>query len=731
MKMKFLIFMCLLLTVQTGFSQSENKKPKIGLVLSGGGAKGLAHIAVLKLLEELGIQPDYITGTSMGSIIGGLYSIGYTADEIEKIAREMDWNDLLEDKISRRDISIEEKTEDGKYIGEFPLKEGKIALPIGIITGQKLVMRLNELTWAVHHICDFDSLPIPFRCIATDLITGNAVVLKSGYLPHAIRASMSIPSALVPFEIDGNLLVDGGLVRNFPVSDVIEMGADIVIGVDVGAPLYKRAELNSVVEVIDQVSSFKGVESTKRERKLCDILITPDVSGYNASSFDYADTLIVRGKMAAVRSYPALKKLADSLKQIGALRKKKIHSPIDIYSVYINKIKIEGLKKVSREVVLNHLQLKAGDVVSPKILKKAIAQVYGSLFFKRVSYRVKQSREGIVLIVSVIEKTSSVIKFGLNYDSDFESAVLLNGTFRNILGNGSRLLVNLRLSKNPALEINYNLNAQFLSGLYLGVNLLVHQFQSSFLEAKNKFSVNATFNRAEGNFSVQSIVSNSFTMGFRAGIEYRNVKGSLQGDAFKNLDIVASGISACLKYDSYEQAFFPHSGIKFYGEGTYHSRQMVNKSEFDLDDNMWSFFLNYKQHIPFGKKITFAPSMIMGTNSKNLHPSYNYILGAQNAYDKNIFPFSGIHFMKVSAQSLLVLAVELRYEVLKNKYITLVGNFESADNNFLPLFDLGNFHNGYGLRLGLNTYLGPVELEFSKSDLVNGMLVKINIGFTF
>ncbi len=221
-------------------AQEPSKRPKVGLVLSGGGAKGLAHIGVLRAMEKAGLTPDYITGTSMGSIVGGLYAIGYSADEIDSIVSTVDWDELLTNEIPLSDIAIEEKEYYGRYIAELPIEGVKVSLPKGLIEGQKLTELLTRLTRPAHGISDFSKFPIPFACVAANIETGLPEVLNKGFLPEAIRASMSIPTVFTPIEIDDKLLVDGGLVRNFPVQEVLDMGADIVIGVFVSSDLESK-----------------------------------------------------------------------------------------------------------------------------------------------------------------------------------------------------------------------------------------------------------------------------------------------------------------------------------------------------------------------------------------------------------------------------------------------------------------------------------------------------------
>jgi len=451
---KTIVFVLLLIFSSQCFAESEiPERPRVGLVLSGGGARGFAHIGVLKVLEEAGIEIDYITGTSMGSIVGGLYAIGYRADELEELVLEQDWDELLYDKISRRSISIEEKEDKEKFIGSFPISGIKISLPKGLVAGQKVSNLISGLMLSVHHIEDFELLPIPFCCIATNISTGEPVILKDGFLPDAIRASMSIPSAFIPIDINGQLLVDGGLVRNLPVCDVKEMGAEIVIGIDVGSPLYSKQELNTLVEIMNQAISFQSVESTINERKQCDILIVPDINEYNILSFNSADSLIARGERSAREILPQLKTLADSLSSFPEYPKSIPNTRID--SLSIVKIYIQGLRNVSSKLVRGKLQLNEASIITPEELELAINRVYGSGFFERVTYKLEPMDKKYNLFVRVIEKVTNYFRVGLHYDSDLKSAVYLNTTFRNLFTQGSKLSVDLKLSDNLGLTGSY------------------------------------------------------------------------------------------------------------------------------------------------------------------------------------------------------------------------------------------------------------------------------------
>ena len=271
----FMLFLSPIVKAQKTVINKEIKRPKIGLVLSGGGAKGLAHVGVLKVLEELNIHPDYITGVSMGSIVGGLYSIGFTPDSIKKMISVQDWGLVLSNKVGLRQINIEEKHEYGEYIAEFPLKGIVPQMPSGAIKGHELELLFDKLTWTASKDTSFDEFPIPFRCVAVDMLTGDPHVFKSGSLTLAMRASMSIPTIMEPIKYEDMLLVDGGLVNNFPVDVAKDWGADIIIGIDVQDTLRTRKGLKSVINVMAQINNYRTIEDMVKKSKNTDIYIPP------------------------------------------------------------------------------------------------------------------------------------------------------------------------------------------------------------------------------------------------------------------------------------------------------------------------------------------------------------------------------------------------------------------------------------------------------------------------
>ena len=274
---------------------AQDKRPKIGLTLSGGGAKGLAHIGILKALDSAGVQVDYVTGTSMGSIIGALYAVGYSGDDIAKMSMDLDWSTLLSNQLPLNGLIMEEKSEYGRYAIELPFQKGKFKLNTGLLAGQELWIKFSELFFRVYNIKDFDHFTIPFKCIATNAVNGEAVVLDSGEVVRAVRASMAIPTVFSAVEGDDMKLVDGGVVRNFPVSDVKDMGAGYIIGSNVSSGLYKSEKLDNPINILLNTVFFLEAADAKREIPQCNIYIPMPVDEFSTASFSSGKAILDTG----------------------------------------------------------------------------------------------------------------------------------------------------------------------------------------------------------------------------------------------------------------------------------------------------------------------------------------------------------------------------------------------------------------------------------------------------
>ncbi len=706
------------------------KMPKIGLVLSGGGAKGLAHIGVLKVLEEAGVELDFIAGTSMGGIIGGLYAIGHNSGRLKKIALEQDWDELIYDRIPRNSLSIDEKDEDERHVIAFPIRKRKLALPIGLVTGHNLSVLLSRLCWSVHHVENFSDFPIPFLCVATDVETGEAVEFNRGYLPDVFRATMSIPTAFTPARLNGRLLIDGGIVKNLPVSNIRKMGADLVIGVDVGAPLYEKDELNSMARILNQTISFLGVNSTEEQKKICDIVISPDLKEFTMLSFDEAETLISIGEQAARKFLPRLKELAESQKKFREKVFK--HIPLStVESIKISELRIEGLEKVSKSLLLGKLNLKIPCSIKPEDLEKAIDRAYGSKYFESVTYKFIPGSGGVVLILRIVEKSTDFLKLGVHYDGDMKSAVLLNTTFRNVWGQGSKLLFDLKLGDNPSFRGSYFRYTNWKPGIGIGLSMLYNNYEG--FSYKNGVP-DASYDISDfwTNFELKTIFSNSFEMGGGMQHGYFNRKPKVAPQMIEDIKNEFLNFFVFIAADTYNKKYYPEKGIKFYAE----TRVMYDDIKIKGEELSYNSFRRYKislcSALPLYSKLTLLNGITFGIlNGENIHSNNLFYLGGQTACGLNFIPFTGRRFMEVPGKNVFIVTSGFQFEPWKNRYLIIKGNLGNASSALEDLLKTESMISGISLTAAVNTPVGPVEYSLLWGSKKKGAESYVKIGFSF
>ena len=409
----------------SSINEKLKERPRIGLVLSGGGARGAAHVGVLKVLEELRIPIDIVTGTSMGAITGGLYAYGYSPALLEKTLVTTDWKDLFQDSPLRAQRSIRRKADDYNYLIklEAGFKNGALKIPTGLVQGQKLDLLLKSLMPNAPD--NFDELPVPFRAIAEDIESGEAVVMGSGDIVTAMRASMSIPGVFSAVERNGRLLVDGGFANNLPVRLAREMGADILIVVDLGGYQLKRDKLVSPLSILNQNMGFIIQRNTKEqldELTKNDILINPDLTGYSSTDFWRVADMIKQGVTATKLHASKLMHFSMTSNAYQA-RMKMLRSKKKIVQT-INNVVIKNNSKLSSDIIRQYITVQSGEILNIESLERDIQQLYGLNIFERVSYEITHSNNQTILTIHVIEKSwgPNYVRFGLNLESNFKGS---------------------------------------------------------------------------------------------------------------------------------------------------------------------------------------------------------------------------------------------------------------------------------------------------------------------
>jgi NTE family protein len=513
----FLVLMIVPVASFAGESSGPDRshRPKIGVVFGGGGAKGAAHIGVLKVLEEQKIPVDYVAGTSMGAIVGALYASGLSAGELEKVITAIDWKDVFSGDPDRRDIDYRRKREDFEILTKLSvgIKDGKVVFPKGLIKDQKVNVLFEMLMLHTSDINDFDKLPIPYRAIAADLETGEMVVIKGGRLADAARASMSVPGAFPPMELNNRLLIDGGIVRNVPVDIVREMGADIVICIDLDKPLPQRKDIGGSLSVLNQMIDIMMKENVKDQVKTLgpkDVYINPDLGVLGSTDFDKAAEISSLGEKAAREKIDSLKRYSVSESEYAAFTARHHREQMTEVKIASVKVEVEGETKISTEVVTSRLSIKPGDTVNVDKLKQEAGIVYGTGDFERVDLNVKKGQDGYELVVKAKEKSwgPNYLRIGMALESDLEG-----GTGYNILVDYTRRWVN-SLGAEWKTQVNLGNPTSIYSEFYQPLSVKRLFFVSPHVEWKQQ-----PFDVYDGKDRVAQYAVRSYEGGLDLGIQ--------------------------------------------------------------------------------------------------------------------------------------------------------------------------------------------------------------------
>jgi len=714
----------MLVVLCTASLVQAQERPKVGLVLSGGAAKGFAHIGVLKVFEEINMPIDVITGTSMGAVLGGVYASGYSAGELEDIAVTQDWVDLILREVTRRDLAMEYKRWQERYLLTLELKGFGIEAPSGVRSGQEVEELLRRITISTRNVTDFTQLQIPFGCVATDIVTGEAVELRQGDLVEAMRASMAIPSAFTPIEIDNHWLTDGGLVRNLPAQDAKEMGADIIIAVDVADPPKEREDLHSIFDILGQMMALQWKESNLEQYEYCDVVIMPDVGGLSMADFGKAKELIDLGEKAAREHMPRLRALADSLNALspGVPRPERV--VVDTLS--IGAVRIEGLESVSTRVVENEVGLKYPVSITPDVLKERVGRVYSSGYFERVWYRIDPFEENATLELHCIEKRSKLFKIGLRYDSHRKAGLLLNTTFRNIGPNNSTWMLDLELGEETEIQSRYFIHTGLVPTLGLRVIGVAGKQKFDIYENGARVAQYQT-DFAAGEVFLGTVFSPVIQLGVGLRAEYYDSKPETGQQSFPRVNERAFPAIAQVILDTTNETYYPDRGLFL------DWNIEVTSSNALSDASYTRHFIDERAAVPVSSRLSVLQYLYLGTTEAGPAPlpSLFFLGGANTPW--TVFgrssTFLGLKVDERSGRSIQAAMLGLQYNI-SNMYLLLRWNAGNTFDEFVLKFESGRFINGGGLTAGMRLLNGMVEASFATSE-VHSFLGYFTIGSEF
>lgn len=735
---QFFLFASLFFLSQVALGQEktiENTRPKVGLVLSGGGAKGLAHIGVLKVIDSLGIQVDYIGGTSMGAVVGGLYASGYTANQLDSIFSRIDVDALLQDYTPRESKSFYEKRNDEIYALTLPFNNFKLGLPSGLSKGLYNFNLMSKLTQHVSDVRDFDKLPIPFLCIATDVETGEQIVLDEGILAQAIIASGALPTLYSPVEINGRLFIDGGVVNNYPVEELKNRGVDFIIGIDVQDGLKNREQLKDVTAVLAQINNFSMIEKMEGKRNLTNIYIKPDIKGYSVVSFDKGKEIIKKGN----------EKANEFIKELLPLRnidERPVYKVVQNDSIFIRDITFNKLENFTRAYIVGKLKIKRNTKVPIAQIEKGISNLNATQNFSAISYSFEKTQSGERLALQLKEnKNNTFLKFGLHYDDLYKSGVLVNYTHKKLIAKNDVASLDVILGDN----FRYNFDYYIDNGFYwsFGFNSKFNSFNRNIAtDFSNGIvftdlginSINIDFTDITNQAYVQTIFAQKFSFG--AGLEFKYL--NIESETLENTTPIfdkSNYLSAFgyLKYDSFNQKYFPKKGWSFSGD----LKTFLYSSDYT---NEFERFSIAKADVgivfePLRRatiKLQSEGGFAIGERSISF---FDFVLGGYGFVStNNIRPFMGYDFLSLAGDSYVKGTVTLDYEFYKKHHVNFTGNFANLGNRIFEHIEgwlTKPKYTGYGFGYGMESIIGPLEIKHSWSPETKDHYTWFSVGFWF
>jgi NTE family protein len=705
--------------------EAAARRLRIGLVLGGGGARGAAHVGVLKVLEELRIPVDYIAGCSMGSIVGGLYASGMTPAQIEKEILGMDWDDLFVDYPSREERSFRRKRDDDFYV--FKVKpgynNGEVQIPLAYIRGQKFDLTLNRLTLSMSEVKDFDRMPIPYRAVATDIETGKEIVLSSGSLAKSIRASMAVPAAFDPVEIDGRLLVDGGLANNVPVSVARDMGAEVFIVVDVGAGLYKRNKLNNALDITEQLANFLFTLNTEPQLTSlgsADVLIRPELGDIGSNSFDRAAETIPIGESAARAAIESLRKYSLSPEDYARHVAARVHPGADL--PVIEFVRTNNRSPLGDAVIASRITAKTGQPLDVAQLEEDIGHVYGLDIFESVRYDVvrEQGKAGLEITATEKHWGPAYLQFGiassndLNGDTTLRTGLLYTLTALNAL-NGE-LRAGMQIGDQPAVFTEFHqpldpLSRYFVSGAVGYESFNVRAFDDAGHHLAN-YQINLR--------GVELGAGREFGTWGEGRVGYRRATGTAEvriGEPAPEEDVDRGEFFLRLSDDKLDNVNFPRAGHYGRLEWTIARESAGASSDYDQVQ------LDYVHAFSWGSNTLVGGLSGATTLDEDAPLESLFPLGG-------LFRLSGLQEDQLYGQHIGLVTIAYLRRLQESRFLqTYVGATLEAGNVWQQRSDasLDNSIISGSAFLGLDTAIGPIYLAYGRTD-TGEEAIYINLG---
>ncbi|MBR1792987.1 MAG: patatin-like phospholipase family protein [Bacteroidales bacterium] len=758
----YTLTLCLMLASgRADVCAQQEGRPKIGVVLGGGGAKGAAHIGALKYLEEQGIPVDYVAGTSMGSIIGGLYAQGYTPDEMAKIISTLDWSHYMTRRIEPTMLTSKERLFRSTYLFQIPFRMRNVetaisedqnlwttiiqSLPSSFVGGSNVTNLFNNMSVGYQDSISFDSLPIPFACVATDIVTGDAYVMRSGRLPVSMRASMAIPGIFDPVQIGNHLLLDGGMVNNFPTDICREMGADIIIGIEVAQELDSTYEnLQSLPQIAYQMMQIAVSHKRQDNRQLCDIYIRPDMSGFNMLSFtkEAIDTLVMRGYLQAQACAPQIEELKRELAAYGGTEVKKVTPPAKYLgddTIYITHVERTGVA-TDYERQFERCGLTPGLMTNDDI-EDALQRLIGTGTLTDITYNLTESQcptdsmryACYKMTTNLKNAEPHVFAAGLRYNSEESASVLLALGLNQHRGSGFKLMTSARLNYNTRFHVRGS-----YEGWRLGTINMEYLYHKNNYQIYDHRSLMGTGLRRENKLKLffSEFQSQKVNISLGGQEEIIDFAQAISGPEIPSYDFTRKyyGLFGRISYDSRNKKFMATRGVQVLLDINWRTqhRSHFKPTGYGFGDLTFSIRRN---HAYGGSRFTGSPQFYTRLTSNHGHESaFHTLFGGPiaNRYGEWHLPFIGINHVQMCLTDAAVVRYDLRFRVSNSQYISILANAIGGSTE--PIFTIEDSkplkaYYGIGFQYALPTILGLVAVDLHWSSLNYQWGASVSIGY--
>jgi len=743
MKQKgIILFVISIILVCSGFSQNientQTNRKKVAVVLSGGGAKGSAHIGALKVLEKANIPIDIIVGTSMGSLMGGLYSIGYNSSMLDSLVRIQDWSFLLSDKIDPTEQDILQRDKNDTYMFSFALNDiGRLSFASsGFIKGKNLANLFARLTLGYHDSIDFNKLPIAFACVATDITNFREIVFHSGNLATAMRASMSIPAVFSPVYMDSMVLVDGGLLNNFPVDVAKAMGADIIIGVSVQNDIKKQpTDFSSTFSIINQLTDIGNLNKTEENIAMTDVFIKVDVKGYSAASFSLPaiDSLIKRGEDATISKWDELMQLKQKIgidSDYVAPRVRPYHMASQHIRMKISEVTFSNIESTDSKYLIDKFHLEKGGTTTINDLEKVMIKLRTNLFYKDASYKIEYKTDGYAIRIESEGKKAAEVYMGVRFDNEEKVSLQFNATKPIQLFVPSIIQTTIRLGTRSMGRLEATFNSSSFASFSLAYTYR-HNDMDIYWKGVKDF--NSDYSQHQLDFGIMDYGFQNFLFDIYVRWDYYYYKTILIGSRSRSPFVSASHLfsyHAKLHYDNCTDKYYSQSGQKFELQ---YALYTDNFYKYNNNTPLSEVSFRFRKIFPIAKDLVIVPTLYgRGVYGDEIPTILQNAIGGHffGHYVEQQVPFAGIGNIESAENNFIALEINSRYCFLDNNYLSFA---LALGQNAEEIGDIFSINPLFGVRTtySYNSIIGPIGLSLGYSTRIKKTYLFINIGYEF